>query len=384
MQSAVRAECNHTLEYAIERANVLGQPVLAVFGLMDEYPEANLRHYAFLVEGLQDAQRALARRGILMVVRRGQPVDLVLEFGREASLVVCDGGYLRHQREWRLRLAQESGRAVVRVESEIVVPVELASDKPEVAAFSFRRKVRNHWDRFLAEVRPTPVQHSSVGMQVNGLDLSDLGAVLGDMDIDRSVRPVDAMYQGGTTRGKALLDDFLKNRYGGYAEGRGQPSEDRVNHMSKYLHYGHISPVYLARTIRGSGADQEDVDSYLDELLVRRELDFNWVWYVPNYDTHESLPEWAKRTLAEHAGDERPYVYGLEELEVAGTHDPYWNAAMREMRYTGYMHNHLRMYWGKQILEWSPSPEEGHRRTLYLNNKYLIDGWDPNSYANVA
>jgi deoxyribodipyrimidine photo-lyase len=153
--------------------------------------------------------------------------------------------------------------------------------------------------------------------------------------------------------------------------------------MSKYLHYGHISPVYVALKIREANPPK-DLDSYLEELIIRRELSMNFCHFTPDYDQFSNLPEWAKETLKEHASDSREYVYPREQLQNAETHDEYWNAAMNEMRYTGYMHNYMRMYWGKKILEWSETPEEAYETTLYLNNKYFVDGRDPNSYANVA
>ena len=155
--------------------------------------------------------------------------------------------------------------------------------------------------------------------------------------------------------------------------------------MSKYLHFGQISPVWLALEVRKhAAAGTQNVTSFIDELLVRRELSMNWVEFNSRYADYESLPEWARATLAEHAGDRRPFIYSRAQLEGAETHDPYWNAAMREMRLTGYMHNHMRMYWGKKILEWTAAPEEAHTTALAINNRYFLDGRDANSFANIA
>jgi deoxyribodipyrimidine photo-lyase len=138
----------------------------------------------------------------------------------------------------------------------------------------------------------------------------------------------------------------------------------------------------------GIRTDSEEVassrDAFLEELLVRRSLAYNYVWYEDNYDSYEGLPDWSKKTLAEHKSDEREHVYSIEQLEAAETHDEYWNAAMREMRTTGYMHNYMRMYWGKKILEWSKDPKEAYERVLAINNAYFLDGRDANSYANVS
>jgi deoxyribodipyrimidine photo-lyase len=222
-------------------------------------------------------------------------------------------------------------------------------------------------------------------MGIPGLDLTDIERVLQRLDIDRSVLPVTAFFKGGTREAKKHLRRFIEKGLPRYSDHRNQPQTDDVSHMSPYLHFGHISPVYLAFRVRdareGLGVDRA---AYLEELIVRRELALNFVWYTEDYDRYAGLPEWVRKTLAEHAGDHRPHLYDRETLEAAETHDPYWNAAMREMKHTGFMHNYMRMYWGKKILEWSPSPEEAFVTALLLNNKYFLDGRDPNSYAGVG
>jgi deoxyribodipyrimidine photo-lyase len=384
MQEAQRAEYNYALEYAVQRANELGKPLLVIFGLMANYPEANLRHYAFLLEGLQDVRDALKERKIKFVVRRGFPDEVALDAGKTASLIVCDMSYLNLQKKWREKVAEKADCAVVQVEAEVVVPVELASDKREHAARTLRPKIQEHLDEFLVGLEPTAVEKQSLNMKDDGLDLSDVGEILDNMKLDRSVEPVSHLYRGGTSEAKRILEHFLESRLDTYVEHRNQPQTDYVSHMSKYLHYGHISPIHVALKIQDASPPQEDLDSYLEELIIRRELSMNFCHYTPDYDKFSCLPNWARETLEEHKDDEREYLYTREQLENAETHDEYWNAAMNEMRHTGYMHNYMRMYWGKKILEWSETPEEAYETTLYLNNKYFLDGRDPNSYANVA
>ena len=384
MQSSQRAEHNHALEYAVRRANDLGQRLLVVFGLTDDYPEANLRHYAFMLQGLKDVEGTLEGRGIKFVVRRGSPDEVALGAGEDASLIVTDRGYMRPQRRWRERVAGEAGCPLTQVETDVVVPVELASGKQEHAARTLRPKINEYLEDFLVELTPTKPEKRSLDMRAEGVDLSDIREVLADMDIDRSVNPLSHLYRGGTSEAKRVFRRFLKENLGDYAEHRNQPQTDDVSHMSKYLHYGHISPIWLALQARKAAADGENAESFVEELVVRRELSMNFVYYNPDYDSYSNLPGWAKATLEEHKGDEREYTYTRRELENAETHDEYWNAAMREMVHTGYMHNHMRMYWGKKILEWSEAPEHAYRTTLYLNNKYFLDGRDPNSFANVA
>lgn len=384
MQQSQRAESNHALEYAIQQANELGKPLLVGFGLMDDYPEANLRHYTFMLEGLQETQAALEQRGIKLVICQGSPDEVALDLGKKAALMVTDRGYLRHQKQWRDRVARAANCPVIQVEADVVVPVELASNKAETAARTLRPKILKHLDQFLVELRTTPLDKPSLDLEVKGMDLKDLDSVLKQLKLDTSVNPVRHHFQGGTSQAKQVLQNFIRHKFSTYAENRNQPQTSDVSHMSKYLHFGQISPIYLALQIQAAAVSKENQRSYLEELIIRRELPMNFVHYTPDYDSYTCLPKWAQQTLADHRDDLREHHYTCPELEAAKTHDEYWNAAMREMKYTGYMHNYMRMYWGKKILEWSNTPEYAHQNVLALNNKYFLDGRDPNSYANVA
>jgi deoxyribodipyrimidine photo-lyase len=385
MQQSQRAEYNHALEYAIQQANKIDQAVLVVFGLMDGYPEANLRHYTFMLEGLKETQQTLSKRGIKIIVRKGQPADIALSIGRRASLIVCDRGYLKHQRQWRKALAHGANCRVVQVESDVVVPVEVVSGKAEYAARTIRPKIHKHLKNYLREFKPTEIAKSSQNMQVSGLDLNNVEAVAKKLSIDQRPLPVSGFFAGGTSRAKKIFQKFLRLHFEHYVENRNQPQTDAVSHMSKYLHFGQISPLHLAlQILKTEKRFKQAREAYLEELVVRRELAMNFVYYTPDYDSYVCLPAWAKKTLAEHEKDRRKYLYSQRQLENCQTHDDYWNAAMREMRLTGFMHNYMRMYWGKKILEWSRTPEQAFKTTLSINNKYFLDGRDANSYAGVA
>jgi deoxyribodipyrimidine photo-lyase len=381
MQQSQRAELNHALEYAIHRANELDLPLLVAFGLMDGYPEASARHYHFMLQGLDDVEKALDERDIPFVLQRGNPAAVALGLADDAALLVCDRGYLRHQRQWRDTVASKAPCPVVQVESDVVVPVELVSDKKEFAARTIRPKITRHLDRFLVGLRANTLKNTT-RPKVTGEDLSDVDALLGRLKVDTSVPPVP-LFTGGTTAATKVLAAFLADSFDTYAQNRNQPQTSDVSHMSKYLHYGQISPVHIALEAKKKhgGTNQDD---FLEELIIRRELPMNYVYYEKDYDKYSALPDFARTTLKEHADDERDPTYTRGELEKAETHDEYWNAAMRELVHTGYMHNYMRMYWGKKILEWSASPEAAYRTTLHLNNKYFLDGRDANSYANVA
>ncbi len=380
MQQSVRAELNHALEYAVHRANDLGLPLLVAFGLMDDYPDANARHYAFLLEGLADVSKALHTRKIPFVVQRGAPYDVAVELAGDAALVVVDRGYLRHQRQWRDQVVARVDVPVVQVESDVVVPVELVSDKREHAARTIRPRITKHLGRFVVPLKSAKLKHTSVP-DVDGEDVSDPAAYLAGLDVDGSVPPVP-LFEGGTSAATRTLRGFLRDGFADYSDHRNQPQTDDVSYMSMYLHYGHISPVAIALAIDEAGGP--NAADYLEELIVRRELPMNFVYYEKDYDRYSALPDYAKKTLAEHKDDPREHTYTRAQLEKAQTHDDYWNAAMREMVHTGYMHNYMRMYWAKKIIEWSATPEGAYRTVLHLNNRYFLDGRDANSYSNVS
>ena len=379
MQQAQRTRENHALEHAVELANARELPLVVGFGLTDDYPGANARHYAFMLQGLREVARELAERRIRFVVRRGSPDAVCLALAEHAAVVVSDVGYLRHQRAWRERVAKDAECPVIAVESDVVVPVEQASDKREYAARTLRPKIRRLWDEHLTRLKRRPVAVDGRKLRV----ASDVDLDAPELDLDESVPPV-RRFTGGASEARKRLRAFVRSRLDGYAEERSEPAAFRVSMLSPYLHFGQISPVDAALSVRDSNSGTEaDAGALLEELIVRRELAANYVWFEPNYDRFSALPDWAKKTLRKHAKDARPVLYDRNALEAAKTHDEHWNAAMREMIFTGYMHNTLRMYWAKKILEWSKSPEQALETTIALNNRYFLDGRDPSSYANV-
>ncbi len=385
MQQSQRAHFNHALEHAARIANERGQPLVVVFGLMEKYPEANERHFAFMLEGLAETESALRKRRIKMVVRRKSPDQAALELSRRASVLVCDRGYLRHQRKWRKNLASQAGRQVLQVEADAIVPVEVASDKAEFAARTIRPKLKRRWKDFIGDLSESRPKRSSMRLKLpKSLDISNPDKALKRLELDRSVARVEWL-RGGTTQARSMLRRFLAGPLQGYDGARNNPVSPRCSTISSYLHFGQISPVEVAQKVLAAKAPSKgDKDAFLEELIVRRELAINHVYFRKDYDRYETLPDWAKKSLAKHKKDKRLNRYTQKSLEQSKTHDEYWNAAMTEMRLTGYLHNHMRMYWGKKILEWSNTPEYAFRTALYLNNKYFLDGRDPNSYANVA
>ena len=381
MQAAQRCEYNHALEYAIEQANQVNLPVVALFCLMDDYPEANLRHYHFMLQGLQETQRALQAQGIQMVVFHGPPEIGVPQYGKQATEVVVDAGHLRVQRKWRSTVANALPCLLTEVETNLIVPLEEVSDKENFSAGTLRPRILRQLDTYMVPMRHQRPKHDSLGMRFKSVDISDLNKVLSRLALDRSVCPAPG-FAGGTQAAKKRLKAFLKHKIEHFADLRNDPSQDYTSGLSPYLHFGQISPLYVA--LQTDKVESPGKASFLEELIVRRELSFNYVHYNPKYDAYEGLAAWALRTLNFHSRDKREYIFTLEQFERADTHEPYWNAAQKEMVVTGKMHGYMRMYWGKKILEWSASPEKGFNIALALNNKYELDGRDPNAFAGVA
>ena len=380
MQASQRAEYNHALEYAVETADQLHLPLVVFFGITGKYPGANRRHYLFMLEGLKEVSASLQERGIRFVARKTPPDKGALDLTSEAALLVMDRGYLRHQREWRRKVSKRAACPVVQVESDVVVPVEIASPKEEYSAATFRRKISKVLPRFLVPLAQREPKHRGAGLEIAGLDLSDPAGLIGDL---RPLRVPSPVYSpiGGTSEARARLRSFIRQKLDRYHILSSHPELDYTSGLSPYLHFGQISPLQVALEIRQAGGP--GAEAFLEQLIVRRELSVNFAYYNSAYDSLESLPSWALQTLREHAGDRRDYLYSQRELEEARTHDPFWNAAQKEMLATGRMHNYMRMYWGKKILEWTRSPEEALRIALYLNDRYQLDGRDPNGYAGV-
>lgn len=383
MQQAQRVRYNHALTYAIERANEHNLPVVVVFGLTDDYPEANERHYAFMLEGLRDVAIALKKRKIRFVLKHQSPDEAALSLAQDAALLVMDKGYLKIQKLWRSRVLSDAPCGVVQVESDVVVPVDVVTDKEEYAARTIRPKIHKVLNDYLVPLGEVKVKRSSLKLNFDGLDILDVDGVLAKMKIDRRVGRVDT-FVGGEVAAQKMLQSFVASRLDGYATKRNDPNENGVSHMSPYLHFGQVSPLDILLQMQDMVGETEDTEAYLEELVVRRELSMNFVDQNPNYDQYDALPDWAKKTLAKHEDDVRDYVYDLETWENVETHDPYWNAAQMEMVKTGKMHNYMRMYWGKKIIEWSEMPQQAFETALYLNNKYELDGRDANSYTGVA
>ena len=385
MQRAQRALDNPALDVAVEAANVLHQPVVIFFAPVPFYPHANLRHYAFLAQGIPETAERARKRGIGFVLRR-YPEHSLAKFCDEvkASLVVGDENPMREPNHWRELAAKKLDVPLWTVDADVIVPSRLL-EKEQYAARVIRPRLKDRFKQFLrASHNPKAKIEWEKPRGLKSLpDDDSLDITETWKDLDRSVQPVDS-FCGGTTDALKLLHKFVTHKLARYPERHGKPEIDGTSRLSPYLHFGHIGPLTVALAVEKSSAPRAAKDDFLDQLITWRELSINFVHFNPLYDSLESAPDWAHRTLAQHARDKRPVLYSRHQLESAATHDELWNAAQRQMLHAGWMHNYMRMYWAKKILEWSTSPAVAYQTAVYLNDKYFLDGRDPDGYAGIA
>lgn len=402
MQSSARAENNHALEYAVREAGRYGVALEVVFVFTDRFLNAPLRHYWFLWQGVRSAVARLSERGIPTTIAVGDPPTMIADLARHATTLVLDRGYLRIQRDWYERVVATTRCRVVQVESNIVVPVETASQKEEYAAATIRPKINRQRaafmelplrERYEPRRRPAALVEALARVAVSVDELDSPVALARRLGLSERVGACTDR-DGSREAAEHALERFVTERFDSYHLARNDPSLDAGSHLSAYLHYGVLSPVEIAlraqaalREAAGTPAEEQRraaSEAFLEEMVVRRELAINFVHFNERYDSIESLPAWAQSTLLEHAADPRDYTYSYGELEDARTHDIYWNACQRQMVDSGSMHGYMRMYWGKKLLEWHADPAEAYAVALKLNDTYQLDGRDANGYAGVA
>jgi deoxyribodipyrimidine photo-lyase len=387
MQRAERALDNPALDVAVEVANALDLPVLVYFSAISNFPHANLRHYVFLNQGLADIEEDLQQRQIGFIVRRPPNNSLQTLLAEvDAALVVGDENPCREPERWRKVLAGRLRIPYWTVDADVVVPSGLFQ-KRMYALHIFRPKLYAELPKFLVPQPNLKPRHEwkpprSLESFPVREDLTD-----GWKTLDRSVGPVES-FTGGTHSAVRRLHDFVHKDLASYDQNRNHPEVDGTSRLSPYLHFGHISPITIALSVEKAFKDgkvpQAARDSYISELIGWRELAVNFVKFTENYDSFECAEPWARKTLMEHARDRREHLYSIEQLERSETKDELWNAAQTQMVKFGWMHNYMRMYWAKKILEWSPDPAKAFDTCVTLNDRYFLDGRDPNGYAGIA
>lgn len=366
----------HAQQLAIERQ----VPLLVAFTLADGFLGATLRQYAFMLRGLEQVQQRLAELAIPLLVLRGDPATELLRFVTQAGVgtVVCDFDPLRIKRHWFDTTAAAASVPFIEVDGHNIVPCRIASPKREFGAYTLRPKLKRLLAEFLTEI-PQPQRHPFPWQRA--VQPFSAEALLAGLALDRSVAELTDLAPGEAAGAEALAA-FLDGGLERYAASANDPLADAQSGLSPWLHFGQLAPQRVALEVARCGGMA--AEPFLEQLIVRRELSDNFCLHCPDYDRLDCAPDWARSTLEQHRHDPRSYCYTLEQFDQAATHDPLWNAAQRQLVTSGRMHGYLRMYWAKKLLEWTASPEEAFAVAVQLNDRYALDGRDPNGYTGIA
>ncbi len=377
-----RVRDNWAFLYAGELARKRKVPLAVVFTLSPRFLDATLRQYDFMLRGLEEVERSLARYGIPFFLFSGLPAREVSSFVKKNGVgtLVTDFSPLRIHLEWKTDVAKHLQIPFHEVDAHNIVPCRLLSDKREYAAATIRPKIHRSLDTFLDQF--PRVSRNRFKWKRN-VKPTDWKRVRKGLKIDTTVKPVDWLIPGEEAAHR-VLGQFIKQKLARYGMWRNDPSDPVQSDLSPYLHFGQISAQRVALEVIRHSPPGKARDAFIEELVVRRELSDNFCLHTPDYDSVGAFPSWAMKTLDDHRADERLHTYSRAHFERGTTHDPLWNAAQMEMVRTGKMHGFMRMYWAKKILEWTPTPEQAMRTAIYLNDKYELDGRDPNGYTGIA
>jgi len=377
-----RVQDNWALVHAQDIARERAVPLAVVFCLAPSFLGATMRQYGFLLKGLAEVDSSLRRLGIPFHLLKGDPATELPRFisRHRVAELVTDFDPLRIKRAWKTSVADGISIPFTEVDAHNIVPCRVASPKLEYGAYTLRPKLRmvlpEYLDRY-PKVTKSPHRWSGT---VPDIAWKTIGK---GMTVDRSVPEVDWIVPGEHAA-RTALRNFIIHRLASYDEARNDPSRDGQSGLSPYLHFGQLSAQRVAMEVMNSGAPERSREAFLEELITRRELSDNFCYYHRSYDSPKSFPAWARATLERHLQDLREHHYTMVQFEQGRTHDDLWNAAQREMVLRGKMHGYLRMYWAKKILEWTRSPERAMKVAVFLNDKYELDGRDPNGYAGIA
>ena len=377
-----RVRDNWALLFAQELALLQRKPLMVLFCLVPGFLNATMRQYVFMLKGLEEVARSLGTKNIPFYLGAGTPGQAVPEVIHryDISTLITDFDPLKIKRRWKDRVAERITIPFFEVDAHNIVPCWTASPKQDFAARTFRPKIGGNLYEFLEDFLPLKKHPHRFNGKIPAIPWQTIGK---DFKSDRTVSKATWLKPGEKIAHSALRA-FITKKLNSYNDERNDPTRDGQSNLSPYLHFGHIAAQRVALEVKKSSITGASRESYLEELIVRRELSDNFCFYNDKYDTIEGFPSWARKTLLEHASDERVFLYSLDQFENAETHDDLWNAAQMEMVKRGKMHGYMRMYWAKKILEWSKTPEEALHTVLYLNDRYELDGRDPNGYVGCA
>jgi len=389
MQMYKRVDNNHALTFAIRKANEFKLPLLVYEELNYYCPWASDRLHTFILEGVEEKRKTFEALGIRYIFylqkNKSCPKQIVAKLTKYAAVIVTDSFPCFIHSGHDHRIAERAEVPAYAVDSNGIFPMS-RFDREEYAAYTIRPKMNKLLANYLKPLPAESIEFKSIGLEVDcpetPVTIANIRKLVSECDIDHSVARSEH-YHGGTANGRSRLKRFIREILPGYDKTRSKPELDGSSRLSPYLHFGFLSSLEVALEVVDADAPQESKDAFLEELIVRRELSFNFTLHNDKYNSLEALPSWVQKTMREHVNDQRQFVYSLEELENAQTHDELWNAAQREMVITGEMHNYVRMLWGKNVISWTRSYEEAFAILEHLNNKYCLDGRDPNTYAGI-
>jgi len=376
-----RVNNNWALQFALEQAERNKTGVCVIFALQDEFLNASSDIFNLMLSGLKDTKQQLAKLKLPFYLLKGRHSEIIPQFVKDFSIGMLVGDFdpLKIKRSWQKEINSAINIPFIEIDAHNIVPARIASPKLEYAAYTIRTKIKKVLYQYLFELPKYPELRENIMENINISDFSYIHNKLLEKDLKHKYDIILTEKEAENT-----LQEFIQNRLNQYDKYRNYPNINAVSELSPYLHFGKISAQKAAFDIFYSEAEQVNKDKFLEELIIRRELSDNFCLYNENYDNFDGFNLWAKDTLNKHRDDPREPLYELEVLENSASHDPLWNAANNQMKQTGKMHGYLRMYWAKKILHWAATPELAIEYAIYLNDKYSIDGRDPNGYAGIA
>ncbi|HEU0123295.1 MAG TPA: deoxyribodipyrimidine photo-lyase [Bryobacteraceae bacterium] len=384
-----RADSNQALAHAASEANRLQLPLLVYEGLTCTYTEANDRMHTFVLEGVPEQQRRLAAlgAGYCFYLRKRVSDDnrVLYRLAAEAALVVTDDYPTFIAARHNAKVPARIGVAFHAVDASCVIPMAHFT-KQEWAAYTIRPKIHKVLREHLHPVPAITLAHRwqlPIPQWHTEVTPANIASLVAACEIDHSVKPSHT-FTGGRLAAEKALHAFLTARLRRYAGEKNSPSNHVTSDLSPYLHFGQISALEVALAAEGYAEEHKLVAAeFLEELIVRRELAFNFTRFCPDYESLAALPDWVQLTMRKHANDHRDYLYTPEQFAHARTHDPLWNACQKEMLLRGKIHGYYRMYWGKKIMEWSPSLQQAQDTMIHIHDRYALDGRDPNTYTSI-
>lgn len=376
-----RVNDNWALLFSQELAEEKKEQLIVVFFITPHLLKTTTRHHKFMLEGLKDIEENLKKINICFFIEGGGDAHYVADFfnRKKAGAVITDFDPLKQACTWRENIAKKTQCKVFEVDAHNIVPYTVASSKQEFAAYTIRPKINKYLNDFLVPFPKIKKQEYKNNIKISFNDWGKLHKLL---PIKKNI-PTVKWIKSGEREAHKTLQKFLKDNLDKYDKYRNDPNENVLSNLSPYIHFGQISAQRIALSINKS-KNNNTKESFLEEIIIRKELADNFCFYNKNYDNLNGFPSWAKESLSKHKKDKRTYVYSKKKFENAETHDDLWNASQLEMIKTGKMHSYLRMYWAKKILEWTSSPEEAIKIAIYLNDKYELDGRDAKGYTGIA